>query len=347
MSAPSIRQSVLDFASTQTIFQSSDVLAALPQHFSRQYITSILRLLVEEGELTRNGGGRHTYYSLPSQSRNLPNTLHKKIKNGEIKDYIVFENITRQLGFWKNLDENVRSIINYAFTEMLNNAIEHSGSQEIEIDFSIDKGVVSFTIRDFGVGVFRNVMRKYQLASQAEAAQELLKGKTTTAPQAHSGEGIFFTSKVADSFSLNSYGQVLAIDNLVEDVFLGEKRQLKGTLVEFSISRETGKHLQDIFVDFQTDPAGTDFDRTEIYIKLFTMGTVHVSRSQAKRVMAGVAEKFRSVTLDFDKVPGIGQAFADEIFRVYASQHPEVDILVKNANATVQFMIDRAINTKR
>ena len=343
-----VRTSILTLAGTQTIFQTSDVLKVLPRNVSRQYINRVIGQLVEEGELARNGGGRYTYYSLPAHSKDLPGRLHKRLKNSpELRDYIVFETITKQLGFWKNLSENVRSIINYAFTEMLNNAIEHSKSTDIEVDFSSDRDTVTFVVRDFGIGVFKSVMQKYELHSQLEATQELLKGKTTTAPQAHSGEGIFFTSKVADSFVLDSYGEQLTVDNRLQDIFVDNKRSLKGTLVSFTIAKTSRKHLQDIFVGFQSEPGSLDFDKTEIYIKLFTMGTVHVSRSQAKRVLAGIAEKFKVVVLDFDRVPGIGQAFADEIFRVFAEQHPDIKLEPKNANPEVEFMISRAQKTKR
>ena len=70
------------------------------------------------------------------------------------------------------------------------------------------------------------------------------------------------------------------------------------------------------------------------------MGTVYISRSQARRLLAGL-NKFKSIILDFDKVPTIGQSFADEIFRVFLSDNPEIKIQAVNTNKAVQFMIDR------
>jgi len=67
-----------------------------------------------------------------------------------------------------------------------------------------------------------------------------------------------------------------------------------------------------------------------------------VSRSQAKRLMARV-EKFREVVLDFSGVNTIGQAFADEIFRVFQQLHPDVKLRWFNANAEVEAMVKRAI----
>ena len=85
---------------------------------------------------------------------------------------------------------------------------------------------------------------------------------------------------------------------------------------------------------------------TEIKIKLYTMGTIHISRSQARRVLNRL-EKFRKVILDFDKVPTVGQAFADEIFRVFKEKYPEVEIIPENMNEAVEFMVERAQRTKR
>ena len=66
-----------------------------------------------------------------------------------------------------------------------------------------------------------------------------------------------------------------------------------------------------------------------------------ISRSQAKRVLARV-ELFRTVHFDFSRVSSIGQAFSDEIFRVFAHAHPTVELQFANANAAIRRMISRA-----
>jgi STAS-like domain of unknown function (DUF4325) len=62
--------------------------------------------------------------------------------------------------------------------------------------------------------------------------------------------------------------------------------------------------------------------------------------------LAGL-EKFRTVTLDFEGVSAIGQAFADEIFRVYRAAHPDVAIVPINMEETVKFIVDRARRPSR
>jgi len=81
--------------------------------------------------------------------------------------------------------------------------------------------------------------------------------------------------------------------------------------------------------------------KTTIQIKLVRRGTFHISRSEARQMMAGL-EKFRTIILYFDQVPVIGQAFADEIFRVFQGRHPEIVITPKNMNETVKFWVERA-----
>lgn len=64
------------------------------------------------------------------------------------------------------------------------------------------------------------VLKKYNLKDDYEAVQELLKGKKTTAPEKHSGEGIFFTSKIADCYEISGNKISLIIDNNVNDIFI-------------------------------------------------------------------------------------------------------------------------------
>jgi uncharacterized protein (DUF1330 family) len=67
-----------------------------------------------------------------------------------------------------------------------------------------------------------------------------------------------------------------------------------------------------------------------------------VARSEAKRILARL-ESFAEVVLDFSGVDSIGQAFADEVFRVYATAHPGVKLTPIHANEEVNRMIRRAI----
>ena len=308
---------------------------------SRQFAQRVLRDLVQKGLMIKLGSTRAASYVLPKYAGSVEWKFDKRFSNENLSEHEILEDIEGRAQFRQSLSENVRSIFEYASSEMLNNAIEHSQSQNIQIDVEKSENSLLFHINDFGIGVFRNVMSDRDLESELEAIQDLLKGKTTTQPQAHSGEGIFFTSKVADVFSLESFGKKLTVNNEIDDIFIEEvKPSKRGTKVTFQIACDSEKHLNDTFAEFQTDPEEHAFDKTEIQIKLYTMGTIHISRSQARRVLAGL-EKFKSIVLDFNKVPNVGQAFADEIFRVFKNKNPDIQITSINTNKPVQFMIDR------
>jgi hypothetical protein len=76
-------------------------------------------------------------------------------------------------------------------------------------------------------------------------------------------------------------------------------------------------------------------------MKLAALGDEQlVSRSQVKRLIARF-DRFKTVILDFDGVQEIGQAFADELFRVYGGSHPDVELLTTNMTEQVKQMWQR------
>lgn len=337
-----IKQVILTIAHTDKTFKTTDVVKSLNGHYTRQYISSIINQMVREGVLLKGGSTASAFYALPQNADHVYETIKLRLKRDTLEEHRVFNSIRDKHSLIGNLPENIARILFYTFTEMLNNAIEHSESQYVEIQMRADTKNVTFTINDFGVGVFRNVMKKRGLNSEIEAMQDLLKGKTTTAPHSHTGEGIFFTSKIADVFELDSFGYKMRVDNVVSDVFFQETQEIKkGTRITFAIMNNSPKHLNDIFNKFVSEPGEARFDKTEILVRLFVQGTLYISRSQARRILAGL-DTYKVIVLDFDKVTTIGQAFADEIFRVFRQRHPEIKIEPINMIEPIRFMIDRA-----
>lgn len=333
---------ILKIAELKRKLTTKDIIEAF--RVSRQYAVILVNDLVSNGKLIKVGSTNKAYYLLPefaSEAGAFPEKIGKRLKNVDLQEHEIYEDIQNQYPPVKQFPENVRSILNYAFSEMLNNAIEHSKSKYIEIEVSVRNRKLNFVVNDFGIGVFRNVMRQKRLNTEVEAIQDLLKGKTTTMPKSHSGQGIFFTSKAADVFTLESYGYNLTINNKTHEVSYKILPALKrGTRVGFSIDVNSPRHLSAIFRKFSV---GTEFafNKTEIKVTLYGSGDgVHVSRSQARRILDGL-DKFESIILDFDKVSTIGQAFADEVFRVFKEQHPNIEIQPINMDEAVRFMVER------
>ena len=228
-------------------------------------------------------------------------------------------------------------------TELVNNAIDHSGAREIELIVG-ETGVgasdvrVSFEVIDAGAGVFEHV-RRSPLASPLEALQELSKVKTTTMPSRHTGEGIFFTSKAADRFELESGALRWVVDNERSDFAVGPVDPPRaGTRARFEARPARARPLGALFDEYTE---GYEFSKTRTVVKLFAIGVEFVSRSEAKRLVSGL-EKFREVVLDFTGVELIGQRFADEVFRVWQREHPEVALLPVHMSEPIAFMVERA-----
>jgi len=338
----SLRNIILNLAKKNDRIKTTDVLESLEQKLSRTYVSRVINSLVKEGKLVKGGSTAGAFYVLPENENLIQSEIiYKKIFTRDgLEEHRVLDEINHTR-IYLDLKDNVRSIFNYAFSEMLNNAIEHSESKKVSVNVFKSKKELVFFVDDQGIGVFRNIKTKKNLNSELEAIQDLLKGKTTTAPQLHSGEGIFFTSKAANLFILESFGLKLIVDNGIKDIFVSTKnRENRGTRVIFTVSLDSNLHLADLFRKYQTNQDTMAFDKTEVKIKLYTMETIHVSRSQARRVLSGL-NKFKTIVLDFDKVPMIGQGFADEIFRVYKIKHPEVGMKAINTNDAVNFMIKR------
>ncbi len=338
------KQKILDLISKKGKITSSEIVKSIG--VSRQYVNFVISELIAEKEVIKIGETRNAFYVSKNYIAKypdiLPSVIKKTYKNQKLEEHKVLIEIEEKFPRIDKLPENIRSIFTFAFSEMFNNAIEHSESKTIHVEVAVRNDKISFVVEDSGIGVFRNIMKKRKLDSEIGAIQDLLKGKTTTMPKAHSGEGIFFTSKSADMFLLDSFGYQLLISEkgpAIKTVSV----QKRGTRVVFEIAIDSSLHLADVFKKYSSLTKNSDygFDKTEIRVRLYTMGGVHISRSQARRILSGL-DKFKIILLDFEDVPVIGQAFADEIYRVFRNNHPDIEIKEENMSEGVQFMVRRA-----
>jgi anti-sigma regulatory factor (Ser/Thr protein kinase) len=256
-----------------------------------------------------------------------------------LSEDVVWRRVAEDLGL--DRESPAGCLIGYAFTEMLNNAIDHSGSERVTISWWVDAGQWAFEVRDYGVGAFPKLREGLGLASDFEAVQELSKGKRTTDRPHHTGEGIFFTSKAVDLFRLTSSGVRWTVDNLRRDVALGVVPPNEGTSVVCQIDPQTDRSLADIFREFTKDHA---FVRTRPVVKLFQVGTTFVSRSEARRLLDGLEGDFDTVEVDFSGVTDVGQGFVDELLRVWPQAHPDKAVIPTSMNPAVRFMIQRGLS---
>jgi len=163
----------------------------------------------------------------------------------------------------------------------------------------------------------------------------------TTDPAHHTGEGIFFASRVFDSFLIRSGNLSFFHHKYPLDLLTERPEGTLGTTVNMWLGNESPRTLKSVFDEFAA-PEEYTFSKTIVPVRLAQYeGEKLVSRSQAKRLSMRF-ERFRHVVLDFAEVVEIGQAFADELFRVFAQAHPQVALTAVNMTHEVERMVQRA-----
>jgi excisionase family DNA binding protein len=228
-------------------------------------------------------------------------------------------------------------ILQFAFTEMLNNAIDHSQGTRVEASLW-ERDDVAFEVSDDGLGAFETARGALGLDQPAEAALQFSTGKATSAPDRHTGQGIFFTSRALDFFELEANHLRFSVVAEPDDWALGSSRVGRGTRVVGLIARDTERQLTAVFERFTGDDL--DFSKTRPVVKLAESGTAFMSRTEAKRLVARLAQ-FEEVELDFKGVETVGQGFVDEVFRVWAADHPGTLLVPVNMDPVVEFMVSR------
>lgn len=315
-----------------------DIARIAAEHFdiTRQAVNKHLKRLTAEGSLAETGLTRSRSYKLCPL---LEWTKTHEVTPESAEDVVWRNDVREVLG---QLPDNVLDIWHYGFTEMFNNAIDHSGGKHIFIRVRKTAANTQMVIQDDGIGIFRKIQTEMNLLDERHAILELAKGKLTTDPKRHSGEGIFFTSRMFDSFDIHSGGVYFNHQfGEAEDWIFEREPRPYGTGVWMGINNHTSRTLRKVFDQYSTDD-DYGFTKTVVPVKLAQYGNDKlISRSQAKRVLAR-AELFKVVIFNFDGVETIGQAFADEIFRVFPLKHPEIQLMPMKANSEVKRMIERA-----
>ncbi len=314
-----------------------DIVALAVKEFSitRAAIGRYLQRLIERNIIKANGHTKARRYFI---SDIISEAFSIKLSEGLPED-LVWRH--RVLPLIKDVKQNIMDICSYGFTEMFNNAIDHSASFEAIVSFRQNYNEIEIAVIDEGIGIFEKIKTERNLADPRTALLELSKGKLTTYPAKHAGEGIFFTSRMFDKFSIRSGNLYYSRTRKDDDEWLlearDEKEYTKGTAILMNISTDAEWTTREVFNQYQNDRVG--FRKTHVPIKLAKYpGELLVSRSQAKRILARF-DNFSEVLLDFEGVTTIGQAFADEIFRVFKIGHPDIDILAVNITEDIKKMI--------
>lgn len=304
-------------------------------HFSisRQAVSRYIQKLLKEEYITAEGHTRQRKYSL-----RVIHKEHFSVPLAGLEEDMLWEK--RIFDLFNGVPENVLDIWHYSFTEMVNNAIDHSGGKKLTVDVEMNGFLTRIFVSDDGIGIFKKIKEECGLEDERHAILELAKGKLTTDPESHTGEGIFFTSRMLDNFEVLS-GEVYFSHEFGQekDWILERDLPRTGTAVFMSLANQSPRAYQEVFGRFASEDEDYGFTKTVVPVRLVRHGVENlVSRSQAKRLL-GRVDRFKTVILDFQDVDSIGRAFADEIFRIFQRNHPNILLLTVNTVEYVEKMI--------
>lgn len=300
----------------------------------RSAAVRLLGRLVEAQWLAREGSGRRALYR--------PGVLRQVVRRYALES-LHDEDMAWRRDFAPMVDASadVVRIAQYLFTELLNNAIDHSGGSRVTVSVRQTATQLQLLVSDDGRGVFDTLRENFALDEPSLAMFELAKGKLTTQPERHTGRGLFFCTKLSDVFTLHANEAAFQQRDWEREVWRATPPACRGgSSIYAAISLDTQRTVDDVLRRYSADGQGYGFERTVLPLALLTQRNVHLdSRSQARRVCARLAA-FQRVELDFDGLDEVGHAFADELFRVYGERQPGLSLVPVNAMPRVAAVID-------
>lgn len=336
-----ITAKILKYIENRKSAQGSELVRLLG--ISRQALNKHLQELISDGKVIKEGKTKGVKYYYAKIKKKTVQKFHREYKLDKLQEDLVCKDINLSFRLKQNLRKNVLNIFNYAFTEILNNVIEHSQTKKCDVKAELAPYQCNFKIRDYGIGIFYSIFTKFGLSDENMAVGELIKGEKTVMPERHTGEGVFFTSKSADIVNFRSHNINLIFDNIRQDIFLEEKKFIKGTEVNFKINTNSKRALEKIFNLYAPKEFGYRFEKTKVMVRLFQ--AEYISRSEARRLLVGL-DKFKKILLDFKGVKSVGQGFADEIFRVFQKEHPDIVITIENLKSPLKSIIKHVVDNR-
>jgi anti-sigma regulatory factor (Ser/Thr protein kinase) len=276
---------------------------------------------------------------LGDQRRFVPGSLRQVVKRYALKG--LQEDMPWRRDFAPCFDtpREITRMAQHAFTELLNNAIDHSGGSTVTVSMRQTPLQLQLLVSDDGCGLFDRIARSFEIGDPRLALLELCKGKLTSAPREHSGHGLFFTSQLSDVFDIRANAQAFqrrAWERLQWQV--GRQSSQTGTSVYLAIQLDTKRTLEEVLRAHSLHQESVGFDRTTVPLHLIGSHQVLASRADAKRAVARLSQ-FRRVEIDFAGITDVGHGFADEMFRIFRREHPETELVPVGMNAQVAAMV--------
>lgn len=295
----------------------------------------VLSQLVSAGWLIREGTTRQPTWR-PGLLRQF---VHGYALRGLAEDRCWQQDVAPFL----DLPRPISRLLQHAHGELLNNAVDHSGGEQVTVSLRLTPSHAQLMVSDDGLGLFEQLRRSFDIDDARVAMLELAKGKLSSQPERHTGRGLHGLSRLADVFDVQANGAAFQHRGWEAAGWHdGRPSERRGTTVYVSFSLESDRTLDGLLADASHDGEGRRFDATVVPLHLLCgPQTMLDSRAQARRVAARLP-LFRRVALDFSGVDEIGPAFADELFRVLPALWPDRVWDTTHMNAAVARRVEAA-----
>ena len=132
-------------------------------NISRQAAQKHIKQLVDTGILLMKGSTKAATYEFV---KIVDKHKHFDLLPGITEDF-PWRTFVRPL--LDDLPENILSICQYGFTEMFNNAIDHSGGSVVLVSVKRTAYNIALVVRDNGIGIFRKITNDFKLDDELHA----------------------------------------------------------------------------------------------------------------------------------------------------------------------------------
>lgn len=296
---------------------------------SRASAQRLLGRLVDAQWLERGGSRRRPAYR-PGALRQV---VHRYALAGLEEDRPWAQDFAAALA----LPEGVARMLRHALSELLNNAIEHSGGRTVTVSMRRTPLQAQLLVADDGRGAFDAIRAACAIDDPAQAMFEIAKGRLTTRPADHGGRGLYHTATLADVFDLHANG--CGWRRIAGDADAARWQPVRtpggpGTTVYVAVALDTPRTLDLALRAGSREGLRGWIDHARLPLRLLAGDGVLESRALARRV-AWRLERYATATLDYAGISDVGPAFADEIGRVLPQRLPGVQWQQVNASPAV------------
>lgn len=310
----------------------ADALAARSGR-SRAAAQRLLGRLVEAQWLERSGSRRRPLYR--------PGALRQVVRRYALAGLEEDRPWAQDFAAALALPADVARMLRHALSELLNNAIEHSGGRTVTVSMRRSALQAQLLVADDGRGAFDTIRAACAIDDPAQAMFEIAKGRLTTRPAGHGGRGLYHTAALADVFDLHANGRGWRRIAAEADADGCSARWQPvrtpsgaGTTVYVAVALDTARTLDQALRTGSREGCRGWIDHARLPLRLLAEDGVLESRALARRV-GWRLEHCAAATLDYAGITDVGPAFADEIGRVLPQRLPGLQWQRVNATPAV------------